>query len=197
MVTPIIVGSLAAGLIAMLSLQQGVTEPGSPTLRTLRWFKPATEMMYRAPSRLRPPPTRRPIRTPPSAEPVFKYSASSGTLPTTHLYQTVVSYVSVPIGTGSTITYSLVRQECTNVVTPASNIEPVTSTTTISSNLAANLAASENPPTVLPGTAAATASTGWGAHDGRDKCHLPHHRTPRKHLLYLHLDGQSPHQRFG
>jgi hypothetical protein len=58
-------------------------------------------------------------------------------------------------------TYSLVRQECTNVESQTSPIEPVTSTSTIASNLASSLAASELSPLISPSGSATSAAQGW------------------------------------
>ena len=71
-------------------------------------------------------------------------------------FQTVVSYVSVPIVNGSKTTYSLVRQICT---VGSSGVPVLTGTYTISTNLPSGQA----PPTVACSAAATTcsASTDW------------------------------------
>jgi type II secretory pathway pseudopilin PulG len=158
-VTPIIVGSLAAGLIAMLSLQQGVTsrlsnsEDSQMVQASYRNDVQSAQQITTASNTAADP------NAPECGTGYQVLGLEWNFNPTTHLYQTVVSYVSVPVVNGTTTTYSLVRQECTNVTSPATNITPVTSTTTISSNLAANLAASELTPTIQPSTAGTSAST--------------------------------------
>ncbi len=160
-VTPIIIGSLAAGLISMLSLQQGVTsrlsnsEDSQIVQASYRNDVQSAQQITTASNTSADP------NAPECGTGYQVLGLEWNFNPTTHLYQTVVSYVSVPVVNGTKTTYSLVRQECTNVVTPATNIEPVTSSATISSNLAANLAASELTPTILPTSAATSASTGW------------------------------------
>jgi hypothetical protein len=159
-VTPIIIGSLAAGLIAVLSLQQGVTNRLSNSADSQ-----IVEASYRNDVQSAQEVTTDGAQAPECGTGTEVLGLEWNLNPTTGSYQTVVSYVSVPVTSGATTTYELVRQACTNVLTPATNIEPVTSTTIISSNLAVNLAASELTPTVT--TTASTngdntiASDGW------------------------------------
>jgi hypothetical protein len=156
-VTPLIVGALAIGLMSVLSLQTGVSS---------RLSNSADSQVVQASFR----------NDVQSAQYLTTQANGSGQCgpgyqvlglewnqnPTTNVYQTVVSYVSVPVTVGSKTTYDLVRQMCTNV-TPSSPspIVPVASTTVISANLAANLAQSELTPTVLPAASNTSAQTAW------------------------------------
>lgn len=158
-VSPLIVGALALGLMTILSLQSGV----------------ANRLADSADSQVVQASFRNDVQ---SAQEISTDKNQNLTEcgtgyvvldlewnenPNTHVYETVVSYVSVPVVSGSTTTYSLVRQECTNVTSSQSPIEPVTTTTILSTNLAASLAASESTPTILPALSATAALTGWVA----------------------------------
>jgi hypothetical protein len=87
--------------------------------------------------------------------------------PANHAYQTIVSYVTVPETTGSTTTYSLLRQMCTNV-TPSSptQITPVTSSSVVATDFAITLAASEVPPNVYPSSVGTPATSNWTSTSG-------------------------------
>jgi prepilin-type N-terminal cleavage/methylation domain-containing protein len=147
-VTPIIVGALAAGLIAMLSLQQGVTN---------RLSNSSDSQVVQASFR-NDIQSAQYLTTASSSDPQCGSGYQVLGLewnfnPGNNLYETVVSYVSVPVVNGTTTTYELVRQVCTNVTQAYTGpITPVTSSTIISTNLASNLTAAETPPTVLPST---------------------------------------------
>ena len=147
-VTPIIIGSLAAGLIAMLSLQSGVQT---------RLSNSADSQMVQASYR-NDVQSAQQITTASSSTPQcgsgdqllgLEWNLNSST----HVYQTMVSYVSVPVTVGSKTTYSLERLYCT-YNTAAGAVE-LSSTTTIASNLEGSQVAA----TVTPSTSGA--SGGW------------------------------------
>jgi hypothetical protein len=158
-VSPIVVAALAFGLMSMLSLQTNVSG---------RLANSADSQVVQASFR----------NDVQAAQEITTSSTSSNQCgtgfqvlglgwnlnPTNHTYQTVVSYVSVPITVGTKTTYSLLRQVCTNV-TPSSPtlITPVTSTTTVSTNYAGSLAASEQGPSVLPIGVGTPASGNWAS----------------------------------
>jgi Tfp pilus assembly protein PilE len=154
-VTPIIIGSLAAGLIAMLSLQQGV----------------ANRLSNSADSQVVQASFRNDVQ---SAQVVTTQSSSSpqcGTgyqvlglgwnlNATTNVYQTLVSYVTSTVTSGTSTTYVLARDYCTN-----GSLTPVSSTI-ISTNLASSLAASEAVPVISPSSVATSATSAWVSTSG-------------------------------
>jgi prepilin-type N-terminal cleavage/methylation domain-containing protein len=142
---PIIVGALAAGLFAMFSLQSSVANRLSNSADSQ-----VVEASFRTDVQ-----SAAYITTNPND---FSSQCGTGTQllglewnlnSATHHYQTVVTYVSVPVTSGSTTTYSLVRQYCT-----LGSLTPVRSTT-ISSNLESGQLA----PTVYP--VPNSASSAW------------------------------------
>jgi hypothetical protein len=156
-VVPLIVGALAIGLMSILSLQTGVSnrltnsEDSQVTQANFRNDVQSAQF----------------ITTNPAVNGGFTGECGTGDQvlglewnenTVTNIFQTVVSYVSVPEANG---TYALVRQECTNVSSHMTNIEPVTSTSTVSANLAGSLLASEYHPVILPGGSATSALKNW------------------------------------
>jgi hypothetical protein len=159
-VLPLIVGGLAIGLMSVLSLNStvstrlGNSEDSQVVQSTFR--NDVQSASY--------------ITTDPTAQGIcgtghqvlgLEWNQNAAT----DVYQTVVSYVSVPVTRGSTTTYSLIRQECDNVQNNIGTITSVTSSTVVSTNLSANSANLTNQaafvPTILPGASATAATSGW------------------------------------
>jgi hypothetical protein len=155
-VLPLIVGALAIGLMSVLSLNSSVStrlgnsEDSQVVQSTFR--NDVQSANY--------------LTTDPTAQGIcgsgyqvlgLEWNQNAET----DVYQTVVSYVSVPVTSGSKTTYSLIRQECDVVQANTGTISPVTSSTVVSTNLAANSGASELVPTILPGASATAALSGW------------------------------------
>lgn len=135
-VIPIVIGSLAAGLLAMFSLQTGVSTRLSNSADSQ-----AVEASFRTDVQSAARLTTNPSTLTTQCGPGNQLLGLEWNLdPSTHVYQNVVSYVSVPVTSGSTTTYSLVRQACTLGASTTAG-----STTTVSSDLASG----QLPPTVL------------------------------------------------
>jgi Tfp pilus assembly protein PilV len=157
-VSPLVVGALALGLMTVLSLQSGVSNRLADSADSQ-----VVQASFRNDVQSAQYLTTQSTNSPQCGTGLQVLGLEWNENPTTNVYETVVSYMSVPVTTGSTTTYSLVRQECTNVTSTQSPIQPVTSTTILSTNLAANLIASESTPIILPGSSQAAAKAGWVA----------------------------------
>ncbi|MFY9783008.1 MAG: type II secretion system protein, partial [Acidimicrobiales bacterium] len=158
-VTPIIIGSLAAGLVAVLSLQQGVSSRLSNSADSQMVEASYRSDIQAAQQITTASDTGTDVITPECGTGYQVLGLEWNFNPTTHLYQTVVSYVSVPVTNGTTTTYSLVRQECTSVESSASPIEPVNITTTISTNTSQIVQGNPFAPAITPTNSAV--STAW------------------------------------
>ena len=144
-VIPIIIGSLAAGLLAMFSLQSGVSTRLSDSANSQ-----AVEASFRTDVQSATRITTNASSLSTQCGPGNQLLGLEWNLnPSTHVYENVVSYVSVPVTSGAATTYSLVRQACTSGASTTAG-----SATTISSNLASG----QLPPTVLPAPNDATST---------------------------------------
>ena len=152
-VTPLIVGGLAIGLMTMLGLQSSVANRLTDSEDSQ-----AVQASYRNDVQSAQEITTNSATTPQcngnaSASQVlgleWNYNAATG------VYGTVVSYVTVPTTVGSTTTYSLLRNECTNLTTNSGSLAP-TSSTILSSSLSTALT-----PQVAEFSGSPATSSGW------------------------------------
>ena len=152
-VTPLLVGGLTLGLMTMLGLQSSVSNRLTDSEDSQ-----VVQASYRNDVQ-----NAQEITTSSSTSPQcnsnanatqvlgleWNYNASTG------LYGTVVSYLTFPTTTGSTTTYTLVRNDCTNVTTNSTSLAPTTSST-LSSNVSSSLA-----PEVAETSGSPSTSGGW------------------------------------
>ncbi|MGC1238377.1 MAG: hypothetical protein WA860_06270 [Acidimicrobiales bacterium] len=160
-VSPLIVGALALGLMTVLSLQAGVSNRLADSADSQ-----VVQASFRNDVQSAQYITTQSTNSPQCGTGFQILGLEWNENPTTNVFETVVSYMTVPVTSGSTTTYSLVRQECTNVTSTQSPITPVTSSTVLSTNLAASLVANElTTPliVILPVSSANAASGGWVA----------------------------------
>jgi hypothetical protein len=152
-VTPLIVGGLAIGLMTMLGLQSSVANRLTDSEDSQ-----AVQASYRNDVQSAQEITTSSTTNPQcnanvSATQVlgleWNYNAATG------VYGTVVSYVSFPTTTGTLTTYSLLRNECTNVTTNSGSLSP-TSSTILSSNVSTALT-----PQVAETSGSPATSGGW------------------------------------
>lgn len=152
-VTPLLVGALAIGLMTMLGLQSSVanrltdSEDSQAVQASFRNDVQGAQEITTSPT------TSPQCNSNSSATQVlgleWNYNASTG------VYGTVVSYVTIATTNGSTTTYSLVRNECTNVTTNSGSLSP-TSSTTLSANVSSPLT-----PEVAETSGSPLTSGGW------------------------------------
>lgn len=152
-VTPLIVGGLAIGLMTVLGLQSSVSnrltdsEDSQVVQASYRSdVQSAQEITTQAS-------TNPECNTNPNATQVLglEWNLNSAT----GVYATVVSYLTIPSVSGTTTTYSLVRNECKNVTTSSSTLTPTTSIT-LSANLSSPLT-----PTVVEVTGSPSTGANW------------------------------------
>ena len=154
-VSPLIVGALAIGLMTMLGLQSSVSNRLTDSEDSQ-----AVQASYRNDVQ-----SAQEITTSSTTSPQCNSDASATQVlglewdydATTGLYGTVVSYLTYPTTSGSTTTYTLVRNECTDVTTNSTSLAPSTSYT-LSSNVSSTLT-----PQVAETTGSPSTASGWVA----------------------------------
>ena len=142
-IVPIIIGALATGLLAMFTLQSSVSSrlsnTGEAQVVAANFRIDVQSAAY--------------VTTDPGSTPQcgtgnqllgLEWNPAPG-----GGFQTIVSYVSVPVVSGGTTTYSLVRMYCTG-----GSLTPVSSTT-----ISSNLVSSQPPPTVTCSASAASCNS--------------------------------------
>ncbi|MCU1364241.1 MAG: hypothetical protein JWM55_2069, partial [Acidimicrobiaceae bacterium] len=152
-VTPLLVGGLAIGLLTMLGLQSSVanrlTDSEDSQMVQANYRNDVQSAQEITTSSTTSPQCNTNVSATQVLGLEWNYNASTG-----H-YGTVVSYVTFPTTSGSTTTYTLVRNECTNVTTNSTSLAPTTSTT-LSANLSSTLS-----PQVAETSGSPSTAIGW------------------------------------
>ena len=171
-VSPIIIGALAIGLMTMLGLQSGVSnrlsdsEDSQVVQASYRNdVQSAQEITTVANAPGTPGPQGPECNVNAAATQVLGLEWNLNTA--TGVYSTVVSYVTVPTTVGTVTTYSLIRNECTNVTTGSASLAPTTSST-LSSNLSTALT-----PNVVETSGSPSTGSGWVAADDISSVSFP------------------------
>lgn len=178
-ISPIIIAALAMGLYALFTLQSGVANRLSDTADAQ-----TVQASFRVDVQSAQQITTQSASTPQCGTGTQLLGLEWDYNATTHVYETVVSYVSEAVTSGSSTTYSLVRQFCIN-----GSLTPTT-TTTISSDVQGTLAAPV--PTCIASVQDCTAQVGGAWTSAKDVTSLTFPVTePKSNYSYTLVAGPA------
>jgi hypothetical protein len=171
-VSPVIIGALAIGLMTMLGLQSGVSnrlsdsEDSQVVQASYRNdVQSAQEITTVANAPGTPSPQGPECNVNVNATQVLGLEWNLD--PGTGVYGTVVTYLTVPTTVGTVTTYSLIRNECTGVTTGSASLTP-SSSNTLSSSLSSALT-----PNVVETSGSPSTGSGWVAADDISSVSFP------------------------